>query len=740
LLDSQNAILRNNPQGHNAPDIKISAKPSGISQALQLPLLLELWHTVVRNKWWILSLGLLGLLGGLAALMVTAPTYRATVRLEINPAPNQIFDAQRPGQVRQQDAMFLETQIGLLQSRSLADKVVRKLGLANNPGFTPQSLSRERKLIAARSRLISGLQVDPKRGSRIIDLNFVSVDRIQAAEIANSYAENYIQSNLDRAFDKTAFEREFLGKRLESIRIKLEDSEQGLVDFAREKGLVTVQQFDNKGQGSSNSLNNIMLANLASSIADAERKRIEAEQKYRQVQNAPRAYSERNDVDQNQKAELVQLQAQYAEMRQIFKPAYPEMAKLLRRMEVLQNSTRSGSATVLNDVLKKAAGEYSAALGEERALKARLTEIKSNVLTERQQNVQNTILQREVDTNRALYDSFLQQFKTVSATGGVGENPIAIVDRADIPTSPAGPNVPLYLLLGSILGLGAGLALAFVLDMINNNISSPSDVEHKLGIKSLGAIPNVGKGESVSDLLEDPKSTITEAYLTVSNKLRMATENGVPRILLVTSTLPGEGKSSSAFGLARSLAKSGRNVLLVDADLRRPTFVVDGNKHDGNGFTNVLTGERLASEVITNIQPNLSLMPAGDIPPNPSELFSGTKLEPLIRQLAEQYDVVLLDCAPILGFVDAPMLATIADGTIVVYEAGRVRSAMALSSIRSLHAVGAYIIGGLVTKFSDKHDDYGYAYGYTYNYGDETKKKEKMGDSRSIKTRSFGRK
>jgi polysaccharide biosynthesis transport protein len=241
-------------------------------------------------------------------------------------------------------------------------------------------------------------------------------------------------------------------------------------------------------------------------------------------------------------------------------------------------------------------------------------------------------------------------------------------------------------------------------------------------------------------LLEDPKSTITEAYLTVSNKLRMATENGVPRILLVTSTLPGEGKSSSAFGLARSLAKSGRNVLLVDADLRRPTFVVDGNKHDGNGFTNVLTGERLASEVITNIQPNLSLMPAGDIPPNPSELFSGTKLEPLIRQLAEQYDVVLLDCAPILGFVDAPMLATIADGTIVVYEAGRVRSAMALSSIRSLHAVGAYIIGGLVTKFSDKHDDYGYAYGYTYNYGDETKKKEKMGDSRSIKTRSFGRK
>lgn len=716
-------------------------RQGGIGEALQLPFLLELWQIIVRHKWWILSFGLMGLLAGLALLMVTAPTYRASVRLEVNPAPNQILEGQRPGQARQQDATFIETQIGLLQSRSLADRVVRKLGLANKPAFAPQGLSRDKRQLISRNKLVGSLQIEPKRGSRIIDVGFVSTDRIQAAQIANSYADNYMQSILDRALDKTAFEREFLRKRLETIRIKLEDSEQALVDYARAKGLVTIQQLDNKGQGTSTSLNNNVLAGLSQSIAEAEQKRIEAEQRYRQIQRVPNAFAESNDAKNAQNAELIQLQAQYAEMRQIYKPAYPDMLKLQRRIDVLKNAVNSDGSSSVSRVLQKAAAEYGAALGGERELKARLTEIKTNVLSERQQNVQNTILQREVDTNRALYNSFLQQFKTVSATGGVGENPVAIVDRADVPTSPVGPSVPLHLLLGSLLGLGAGLALAFVLDMVNNNISSPSDVEQKIGIKSLGAIPVVPKDENVSDLLEDPKSAITEAYLTVANKLRMATENGIPRILLLTSTLPGEGKSSSAYGLARSLAKSGRKVLLVDADLRRPTFIVDGKKRDGNGFTNVLTGEREARDVITTIHPNLSLMPAGDIPPNPSELFSGTKLEPMIRQLAEHFDIVILDCAPILGFVDAPMLATIADGTIIVYEAGRVRSAMAQSSAKSLQAIGAYIIGGLVTKFSDKHDEYGYSYGYAYNYNyhSEPKKKDGAFETRSIRTNKIDR-
>lgn len=710
-----------------------------LSQALQLPLLLDLWRIIARHKWWILSFGAAGFLLGLAIAMITAPTYRASVRLEVNSGATQIIEVKGSSAQRQQDLMFIETQLGLLRSRSLAERVVRKLGLANNPQFVSQGLPRERRMIAAAGKLANGLEINPQRGSRIIDVGFVGTDPAQAAQIANSYADNYIQSNLDRNFDKTAFAREFLRKRLETQRVKLEDSERGLVEYARVKGLVSIQQFDGKGQGTSTSINNTILGGMTGSIAEAERKRITAEENYRQIQRAPNAFAEVDASDKAQQAELAQLQAQYAELRQIYKPAYPELIKLQKRIDVLKGAkTQTGDTTVRN-LVQKAAGEYQAALAEEREIKARLADLKSDVMAEREQNVQYTILQREVDTNRTLYDSLLQQFKEVSAAGGVTENPVAIVDRADVPTSSIAPNVLLHLALGSLIGLAIGLAVAFIIDIVNNLISSPSDVEIKLGIRSLGAIPDAGDADSVTELLNDPKSSVTEAYLTVSNKLRMATENGLPRILLLTSTLPGEGKSSSAFGLGRSLAKSGRRVLLIDADLRRPTFTVDGKKRDGNGFTNVLTGERTAEQVISNVYDNMWLMPAGDIPPNPSELFSGTKVEPMIRDLAAKYDVLILDSAPILGFVDAPMLASIADGTIIVFEAGRVRTSMAQTSVKSLQAVGAHIIGGLVTKFSAKHDDYGYgyAYSYDYNYSDEgMAKKARHAREREIKTTS----
>lgn len=715
-------------------------KQSGLSQALQLPILLELWHIIARNRWWILSLGAVGFLIGLTVAMLTPPTYQAVVRLEVNPSQGQIVEVKGQTAARQQDQYFVETQLGLLRSRSLAERVVRKLGLANNADFAPPGLSRDQRTLIASGALISGLEIMPQRGSRIIDVGFNSENPGQAAQVANSYADNYIQSSLDRNFDKTAFARDFLSKRLDTQRIKLEDSERELVGYARAKGLVSIQQLDSKGTGSSSSINNNILAGMTNSIADAERKRIAAEQVYRQVAKAPDAFAPVDSVDRAQQAELAQLEAQYAEMRQTFKPAYPELVKLQKRIEVLRNANKQGGNYLDRNTVQKAAGEYQAALGEERNLKARLTQLKSDVIFEREQNVQYTILQRDVDTNRTLYDSLLQQFKEISAVGGVSESPVAIIDRADVPSAPIAPNVPLHILLGLIVGSAIGVAVAFIRDLINNVIANPTDVEQKLHIKSLGAIPQAAEGQSVSELLDDPRSPVTEAYLTVANKLRMATENGLPRILLLTSTLPGEGKSSSAFGLARSLAKSGRRVLLIDADLRRPTFSVDGKRNDGNGFTNVLTGEKSAAEVISSVFPNMWLMSAGDIPPNPSELLSGTKLEPMIRDLSQDYDVVILDSAPILGFVDSPMLASIADGTIIIFEAGRVRTSMAQSSIRSMQVVGAHVIGGLVTKFSQRHDEYGYSYGYTYSYdydGDDRASKNAHGGGvREIKTTS----
>ncbi len=707
-----------------------------LSQVFRVPLVLDIWRIAMRHRILIGACLFSGLLLGLAVALLSTPIYRASVQIVADPSRDPSLQMEKMGQTFQQDGIFIETQLGLLRSHSLADRVVRKMGLANDPKYASANLSRDQRLLAARNKLVSGIAATQIPGSRIIAITYQDPDRQKAAQIANSYADNYIQSNLDRSLDKTAFARDYMKTRLDAIRVKLEDSEQQLVDYARAKGLITITTSDGKGASTSTSMNNAILSNLTNAIADSERKRIETQQKMEQAQ---RIGTTQSDAARTQEGELAQLQAQYAEQRQIFKPDYPDMVRLEQKINSLKASQGRADSKTNNNAAKTAAGEFYAAAGEERALKQRMVELKTNVLNEREQSVQYTILQRDVDTNRALYDGLLQRYKEVGVSGGVGENQVAIIDRADVPTSPISPRIPLDILAGLLAGLGLGFLSAFALDLINNNISNPSDIESKLGIKSIGAIPDVGSDTSVSAELDDPKSPVTEAYMTVSNMLRLATENGVPKILLLTSTLPGEGKSSSAFGLARSFAKSGKRVLLVDADLRRPTFAVDGNKRTG-GFTNVLTGDIPASDVIKMTSPNLWLLPAGDIPPNPSELFSGTKLEPLIRDLATKFDIVVLDCAPVLGFVDAPMLATIADGTIMVFEAGRVRTPMAQSSLRSLQNVGAYIVGGLVTKFTDKHDEYGASYGYSYNYDYAKHAKDQVsGPARTISASSLGK-
>ena len=711
-----------------------------------MPLLRELWQSIRRHRFLIGGAGLAALIAALIITLLTPPTYRANVRIQVNPEATQIIALGSVDPAQKQDITFIETNIGLLQARSLAERVARSLKLGSNPAYANQSLSQGQRLQSATSTLASNLQIVPRKQSRIIDLFFNSRDKTQAATIANSFADNFVQSNLDRKFDQSAFARDFLKQRLEAIRLRLEDSERGLVVYAREAGLVTIQANEGKEGATSQTINSVILSSLTKSVADSEARRIETGQKYVQAQrNTGGRDTIQSVAMQPIQSELAQLRAQYAEQSRIFKPDYPDMQKLADRIRALEQQMRSfdtqtaRSQSTVN--LGNLAADYRAAQGQERELKARLDDLKGGVLTDREKNVRYGILQREVDTNRALYDALLQRYKEVGVAGGVGENLISIVDRAIVPSRPVSPVLPLNLLIGLALGLSLGAAGAFAYDIVNETISSPADIEESLNVKALGAIPLVEDEVSISELLEDPKSPVTEAYFNVSNLLRFATTDGIPKVLAITSSLPGEGKSSTAYGLARSLARIGKNVLLVDADLRRPTFRVSGDRRMGHGLTNLLTGDKKLSEIVAHIAPSLSLVPAGDIPPNPSELFSGARVETAIKEMSDEFDVVILDCPPLLGFVDAPILAAISDGVLVVFEAGRVRVPMAKNSISRLNDVGAYVVGALVTKFSDKHDDYGADYGYTYSYNYEGKgARSQKTDDRRIETVEFSAK
>ena len=266
-------------------------------------------------------------------------------------------------------------------------------------------------------------------------------------------------------------------------------------------------------------------------------------------------------------------------------------------------------------------------------------------------------LQRDVDTNRALYDVLLQRYKEIGVAGGIGTAPVSIVDRADVPTGPFKPNLLWNLLAGLGLGLAAGIATAFALEYMNDTIKTRADIRNKLGLACLGAIPKRTRKLPLLEELEDPSSATSEAYSTVSTSLRFSTENGVPKTLLISSARAAEGKSSTAVSLAHNLARLGKSVLLIDGDLRKPAF---RSLTNGQGPSRLLTSDDKVADHVTPTQyENLWLLACGPIPPNPADLLSSNRLRAIIKEASSQFDVVLVDAPPVLGLADAPLIASI---------------------------------------------------------------------------------
>ena len=288
------------------------------------------------------------------------------------------------------------------------------------------------------------------------------------------------------------------------------------------------------------------------------------------------------------------------------------------------------------------------------------------MLNLRGRSIQYTILQREVDTNRALYDALLQRYKQIGVAGGVGIAPVSIVDRADVPRMPFKPNLFLNLLLGLGLGLAAGMAGAIGLEFINDTIKSREDVRKKLALPCLGAVPRTPAKEAFVDDLKDPTSVISEAYSAIVAALRFSTEAGMPKVLLLTSTRSSEGKSSSALALAQNFARRGKSVLLIDGDLRKPAFKAAS---ENVGLSKLLTTEdKVEDHVVETQHANLWLLPSGPVPPSPADLLSTGRIRKIIAEASERFELVVIDGPPTLGLADAPLLAAAAGEVLFVVE------------------------------------------------------------------------
>lgn len=709
------------------------ADPRDGGQGLRL---LEYWRIVWKHKWVIAVAVVVALAIGLAVTLLTPRVYTASTTIEIDRESTNVVGLGdvEPVDRLSQDEEFFQTQAGLLKSWSLAARVAQAEGLASDPNFlsalgvhpkpgAPLHTAATAPWIVG--FLQGGLGVYPVRDSRLVRITFDSPNPGLSARIANAFADNFIASNLERRFEASAYARTFLEQRLAELKAKLEDSERQLVAYATQQQIIQVAEpSQGKDAPPPQSLAATNLAAIDGALTTAQENLVQVQERWRALQAAPGLAAPEILADptiETMREERAKLNAQYSNELKIYKPDYPDMLQLKAQIDELNQQMN----TAANTIRRSMQTQYIAAQQQVNALQAKVNQLKSSVLDERNREIQYNILQREVDTTRTLYDGLLQRYKEIGVAGGVTSNNISIVDRARPPTLPSKPQPGHNLAVAGVSGLAVGVLLAFLLEALDQAVRKPADVEAKLGLPALGSVPLLEKGVQPMEALADLRSPFSEAYHSIRTNLAFSTKDGAPRVLSVTSARPEEGKSTTSFALAHGFARVGMRVLLVDLDLRNPSQHKIVGADNRVGASNLLTGAvRLQSAVQPTDWPNLFLIPSGPLPPSPAELLIGPRLAAFVKEAMEHFDIVILDGPPVMGLADAPLIASVATGAVLTIEAGRTSRTQALAAIKRLRVSNVRLCGAILTKFDARKGSYGYGYAYAYEYDYQYGRKE----------------
>lgn len=700
------------------------------------------WRLAMKHRWLIAGCFFAALVFGAAVTLLMTPVYTAHATLQVDREAARVFSDEEgtPRENMMQGEEFFQTQYGLLRSRSLAERVIASLGLANSneslagmgieappPGGTAASQAEARQTAVLRT-IQANLSVSPVRGSRLVAVAYDNPDPVVAARIANGFAENFIQSNLDRKFESSSYAREFLEERIVQTKERLETAERQLVAYASNQQIISVgEPSENGGEsGGSRSLTSNNLVALNNALAQARAARVTAEERWRSARMSslmtlPEVLE--NSSVQRLTEQRAVLDAEYQQKLSVYQPDYPEMVRLRAQIDEADSQIQ----TIASNIRASIQSQYEIAANQERSLQTQVSGLTADVLDLRDRSIQYNILQRELDTTRTLYEGLLQRYKEVGVTGSLTANNISIVDMATPPREPSKPNMLLNLALSALLGLGLGVLAALVLEALDETLATPDDVEKKLGVSVLGVTPFLEKGETPLEALADIRSGFSEAYYSLRTALQFSTPDGAPSSLLVTSARPAEGKSTTAYAIALNLARVGKRVLLVDGDLRNPSMHRVVGVENERGMSNLLSGSAdLAGVVKPTRQENLFFIPCGPLPPNPAELWGGDRLRQFLAETRNNFDHVVIDGPPVLGFADSPMLAAAVNGVLFALESRGTRRGQARGALKRLQVGRAHLLGAVLTKFSTKSAAYGYGgydYAYDYHYGAEPEAK-----------------
>ncbi|PID45320.1 MAG: hypothetical protein CSB47_09035 [Proteobacteria bacterium] len=704
----------------------------------------ELLSVLIRRKGTVLLTAILVFLVALVITLKIQPSYKATATIQIDSEESAKvlnFDVGISGDSANNE--FFQTQYELLKSRALATKVIEELGfegaarsLTAPTSFATSILDTLKVLVRGEdagkeyelgtrpieSEFLSHLSIAPVKKSQIVSISYQSEDPQYAMDAANAVARNFIDMTAERRDAAGSDARGFINRKLKRAELELARLERELTDYAKKESII--QTGDERSQ----SLISQKTAELNLALTQAEAARIAAEAKYRKAQSSLSTSTMLNNPTiQQYKSNIARLEGEYTRKLQTYKPSYPQMVNLKRRIRQERAKLDREKRGIVEASRRILQGQYLAAKEREDELRVELELQKKGLLQQKDKSIGYHSLLRDVGIKRKVYEDLLLRSIEINIASGVATSNIAVVDSALLPYAPQKPNIKLNLALGAVLGLFIGVLLAFLREFMDDRVKSGDELKKILGLAILGTTPATkGKDPVVHSLTtaENPTSALAESFRSLRTNLLFSSAEGLPRALAVTSAAPAEGKSSGCINLATAFAQVDNKVLLIDADMRKPTIHKRLKLDNTAGLSNFLTHQAEIGQVIqeTMIE-GVSAITAGPLSPNPSELLSSKRLEEIFQLAPEQFDLVIIDCPPVMGLADALVISNRADATVLVSAFGQTSKRAIADAYGRLKQARANVIGAVLTKVKSG-GGYGYSHDYStyYSYGLEKKR------------------
>lgn len=730
-------------------------KPLGSGLYTVLPtqesVLREYLRVLIKRKWIILSC-VVGIFAAVAiASLRQTPIYEAVGRIAVNKADSNLITFKDSMPVMDYyDPTDLDTETHILQSDLLALQVIRQLNLDKRPEYGGHSDRKQPNLVAdplqidsARTTALLGgfkgnLRVSLIPNTRIIEIHYRSTDPALAANAVNTLAATYVEQNFKTKFESTMQASDWLSKQLVDLQMKVETSQEKLVRYQKEHEILGIDEKQN--------ITTQKLDELNRELTAAESDRMQKEAVYRMTQTGdPDAVASAVTSDPAANAtgpgmsplldklhqQQADLKIQIAELSTQFGPAYPKVAQLSSQLKEVEHQIQAEIRKAVGHLR----GQYQTALQRENMLHDALEKQKQEANRLNESAIDYSLLKRDVESNRQLYEGLLEKLKEAGVTAGLRSNNFRIVDAARSPAAPVEPNIPRNLAFALVLGITSGVGLAFLLESMDNTVRTTEQAQMISALPSLGMIPLGSKAsrdgtgprhlaltssQEVVELVAQvrPQSQMAESYRALRTSLLLSSLGAPPKVIMVTSARPQEGKTTTAINSAIVLAQKGVRVLLVDADLRRPSIHKTLGMGPRSGLSNVLTGSATLQQTITPspILPNLFVLPAGSPPPNPAELLASSNMKEVLNELREQFDHIVVDTPPTLSVTDAVVLSPRMDAIILVIRSGQTTKQALRRARDVLMQVNAHVTGVLLNAVDLTSPDYYYYYEYQGKY------------------------